>query len=124
MNNKIMIIDDEADTLVLLKRFLEERGFEVQCFRTGKEGLDEVKNFNPHLILLDWRMPEIDGMEVFGRLRLDQETAHIPVMFITARTMMGDIEKAMEIGVDDYICKPLELETLLHRIRKLLKVGV
>ncbi len=121
MGERVMIVDDESETLILLKTFLEERGYEVKTFLNGKDALNEVKEFNPHLILLDWRMPGMNGMEVFGRLRLDKETEKIPVIFVSARTLMGDVEKALVAGVDDYICKPIELEELLRKVKKVLK---
>jgi len=121
MIGKIMVVDDEAETLLLLKTFLEERGFEVLHLFEGKEALANAKKYRPHLILLDWKLKDIDGLEVFSRLRLERETSKIPVIFITGRTLMGDIEKALAVGVDGYICKPIVLSELLLKIQNALR---
>jgi len=122
MSKKILIIEDEGDFLMLIKRHLEERGFEVSCFLRGQEGLEEAKKIKPDLVLLDLTLPDIDGMEVYARLKLDKETERIPIIFVTARCLIGDIEKAFRMGVDDYVCKPVELDVLVKKIKKTLNV--
>jgi DNA-binding response OmpR family regulator len=119
---KIMVVEDDVEILMLLKRGLEKEGFLLRCFLRGQEALGQVKAFGPHLILLDWTLPDIEGMEVLAKLKVDTETEKIPIIFVTGHTIMADIEKAFRVGVDDYVCKPFEFGQLLKKIKKILKM--
>lgn len=120
-NLKILIIEDDVETIMFMKKQLEREGFVVLGALEGKEGLELAKKERPTLILLDWSLPDIDGLKVYARLKLDGDTKDIPVIFVTGRTQVQDIEKAFNLGVDDYICKPFMFEELLEKIKRIVK---
>jgi DNA-binding response OmpR family regulator len=118
---RVLIVDDEAVIRTVLARFLKSKGYEAVTAANGKEALEAVKRERPHLMLLDIRMPEMDGFEVLRRLReVDKEIA---VMVITANTDLEEARRIMEMGASDYIVKPFHLDYLeTSVITKLLMV--
>ncbi|MFH1996366.1 MAG: response regulator [Candidatus Omnitrophota bacterium] len=122
MKKRIVMIEDEGELLMLVKNYLEKREFSVQCCMNGKEGIETVKREKPDIVLLDLKLPDISGMDVYAQLRLDKQTEKIPIVFVTASTMIADIEKGFRVGVDEYICKPVELEHLYIKIKKVLNI--
>ena len=120
MNKTILIVDDEADILEMLKYNLQKEGYSVLTARNGKSALEEVKR-SPHLILLDVMMPEMDGWEVCRRLKRDEKTAGIPVLFLTAKGSEVDEVVGLELGADDYIVKPIGVRKLLARVKAVLR---
>lgn len=115
---KVLMIDDEPDLVEVIKQRLELRGYEVLVASDGKEGLEKVITKQPDLILLDIKMPGIDGFEVLRRLRNNQETKDIPIIMFTVKGETRSILKAGDLGSTDYIIKPFsikELEGLIGR---------
>lgn len=107
---RLLVVDDETIIRDVLARFFKRKGYSVSTAKNGKEALEMVKKERPHLMLLDIRMPEMDGFEVLRRLRdVDREVA---VMMITANTDLGEAQKTIEMGACDYIVKPFHLDYL------------
>ncbi len=117
MAYKILIIDDDAELLKMLRRYFEIKKYEVITARNGAEGLSKVK-LQPDLILLDVNMPNIDGIEVCRRMR---DKVACPVLFLTARSDEQDVVNGLSSGGDDYILKPFSLRELDARIAAHLK---
>ena len=118
----ILIVDDTPDNLRLLSKTLSEQGYEVQCAINGKLALMAVKHEPPDLILLDIKMPEMDGYEVCERLKMQEETAAIPVIFLSALDDVFDKVKAFTVGGVDYITKPFQIEEVFARIENQLTI--
>jgi len=116
---KIMVVDDEPDTVDLIKLVLETEGFEVISAYSGKECLEKLKTEKPALILLDIMMPVMDGWEVFHRIREEYQYVRVAILTISDR----DIDKMLGLHVlkaDDYITKPFGRQELVDRVRKIL----
>ena len=114
---KILIVDDEADFIQMLRLRLEDEGYAVESATDGQEGLIKARNFKPDVILLDVLMPGKDGYTMLRELRLDGDVRDVPVIVTTAKSGMSDLFK-ME-GVSDYLVKPFDDGELLRRIEKL-----
>ena len=108
----VLAIEDDELVLEALKRSLKLYGFQVHLAKNGHDGLKLAQEIKPAFILLDWMMPEMDGLEVLSELKHSKKTQNIPVFMLTARGMIGDLDQAFEIGADDYITKPLDLMQL------------
>jgi DNA-binding response OmpR family regulator len=120
----ILVIDDDADFLELVNYNLRLDGFDVSQATNGPQGLKLARKKRPAVILLDTTMPDMNGLEVLSELKYNVKTEQIPVFMLTAKTMMGDIERAFDIGADDYVAKPVELQKLGKIIkRKLSKLA-
>lgn len=119
---KILIADDNIQNCELLEAYLAEEAYEVQTATDGQQTLDKVASFQPDLILLDIMMPKVSGFEVCERLRRQPETKDLPVLMVTALNEMGDIEKAVKSGADDFLTKPVHRLELLTRVRSMLRV--
>jgi two-component system alkaline phosphatase synthesis response regulator PhoP len=118
---KIMIVDDEIATLLPLKRSLEAEGYVVVEAVNGYEAIEKSKTDLPELIVLDLMLPGIDGFEVCTQLKKDTLTEKIPVIMLTAKDEIRDKVEGLEMGADDYVTKPFNLNELKARIRNLLK---
>jgi len=117
---KILIIDDEVDVTTLTAKLLEMSGYDVSCHFDGHGAFDAVKTQKPDLILLDIRLPNVSGTELFDQIRADEQLKSIPIVFFSASTT--DKEKCMnELKVDGYIEKPFELDYLLETVKNLLE---
>ena len=116
MRKKILVVDDEDDILHFLELVLREKGYDVATAAGGHEALTKAQIEQPHLILLDIMMPQMDGWEVLKLLRVDEETAAIPVAMLSARTEAKDRVQGLQEGAIDYICKPFSLQDLLAKI--------
>ncbi len=119
-NPRILIVDDDLDTLRLVGLFLQRHGFQVLAAKTGPHALKQAQEHLPDLILLDIMMPGMDGYEVAQRLRADPNTANIPIIMFTAKGALDDKLAGFEAGADDYITKPVHPSELLARIRRVL----
>ena len=119
--NTVLVIEDEEHIRMVVEYNLRLDGFEVYLAEDGPAGLKLARQIRPEVILLDWMMPEMDGLEVLAELKHDKETEHIPVVMLTARGMDGDMERAFEMGVNDYITKPFNPRLLGETIRKRLQ---
>lgn len=113
---KILVVDDEEDILHFLELVLREKGYQVATASSGHEALTRTQMEKPDLVLLDIMMPQMDGWEVLKLLRVDDETANIPVAMLSARTEAKDRVQGLQEGAVDYICKPFALQELLAKI--------
>ena len=121
MSERILVVDDDPDILQFVRLNLELDGFDVDLAGGGREALEMAAAAQPDLMLLDVMMPEIDGLTVLRRLRTDPATANIPVIILTARSLAEDRVKGLDLGADDYITKPFDLEELIARVRTVLR---
>jgi len=115
---KILVIENEADLLANVARFLKAEGYEVVTATNGAAGVEAAVARMPDLIVCDIAMPELDGFGVLFSLRENVTTANIPFIFLTASTRTYDRKWGVELGANDYITKPFKLEQLLDAIRK------
>ncbi len=113
---KILIVEDNEMNRDMLSRRLERRGFKIVMAVDGAEGVAMSKTESPDLILMDMSLPVMNGWEATRAIRADDATAAIPVIALTAHSMPGDREKAMEAGCDDYDTKPVDLPRLLAKM--------
>lgn len=120
MGPTILVIEDNPLNLELVRDLLTSAGMRVVEAQTGHEGLAATARENPALILLDIRLPGMDGYGVLERLKANQATAAIPVVALTAQAMLGDKEQALTAGFDHYIPKPIDTRTLVGQVRQLL----
>lgn len=118
---KILIVDDEIDTLLPLTKSLEAEDYLVIGASNGNEAIIKARTEIPDLILLDLMMPEMDGYEVCSQLRYDQLTKNIPVIILTAKDTVREKVKGLDIGADDYVTKPFNLNELKARIKSVLR---
>jgi len=119
--SKILIVDDEIDTLLPLKMSLEVEDYLVLGASNGYEALELAKTNIPDLILLDIMMPGMDGYEVCARLKKDPVLRNIPVIMLTAKDAVREKVKGLDIGADDYVTKPFNLNELKARIKSVIR---
>jgi two-component system phosphate regulon response regulator PhoB len=117
----ILVVEDEAPLMTLLRYNLEKQGFKVEEAADGQEALLRVSEARPDLVLLDWMLPALSGIEVCRQLRRRPDTRDLPIIMVTARTEDQDAVRALDTGADDYIAKPFVMDALLARIRALLR---
>jgi len=117
----ILVVDDDVDVADTIQRSLLNRGHDVKVVYNGVEALRTVKEDPPHMIVLDVVMPYMDGMEVCRRLRQDPQTAHIPIIFLTAMGRLSDKLQGFDAGADDYLTKPFDVQELEVRVRAVLR---
>ncbi|HSQ38851.1 MAG TPA: response regulator [Anaerolineales bacterium] len=123
MSNKevkfILCIEDEPEMIDLIRLILERRGFKVQGASGGVEGIRQVRELHPDLVLLDLMMPDMDGWEVYQQMKADETTRDIPVIVVTAKAQSIDKVLGLHIAkVDDYIAKPFSPQDLLASVEK------
>jgi DNA-binding response OmpR family regulator len=116
---KLLIIEDDEDVYDYLQPFLIQNGYAVDVATNGEDGLVKIKDFAPHLVILDLMMPGIDGFELLKRL-LTSVGKKPPVLVLTAVQEMGNVERALRWGAKGYLLKPVENERLLGKIKELL----
>ena len=119
--SKILVIDDDTAINELIKVNLELEGHKVVQAYDGIKGFALCKQEQPSLVILDVMMPEVDGFTVAQRIRKNDETKDIPILMLTALSQLNDKVNGFNIGVDDYLVKPFEMEELKVRVRALLK---
>lgn len=117
----ILVVEDEADLSVLMRYNLEAEGFRVLTAETGDEAVETMQQSIPDLILLDWMLPGLSGIELCRRWRAREETARVPIIMITARGGEEERVRGLATGADDYIVKPFSVPELLARINALLR---
>jgi PleD family two-component response regulator len=115
--SKILIVEDSPDISSMLQLFFEKQGFEVLVAPRGGEALALTRHAMPHLLILDIMLPDMDGYEVCRSLRASSRTAHIPILFLTQKDDRRDRIAGLELGADDYLTKPVDLEELLLRVQ-------
>lgn len=118
---KILVVEDDLDVAEMLNAFFCDQGYEVFTVNWGKDGVRSCQTVHPDLIILDIRLPDIDGYEVASRVRGDRRTAEIPIIFLTEKRSRSDRLLGLEIGADDYITKPFDLQELRLRVKNALK---
>ena len=121
MTPLILIVEDEADLVTLLRYNLESEGFRVAEAGNGEEALVLIQEERPDLILLDWMLPMLSGIEVCRQLRRRPRTANVPIIMLTARGEEGDKIRGLECGADDYVTKPFSPAELIARVRAVMR---
>jgi diguanylate cyclase (GGDEF)-like protein len=114
---RLLITEDDVDISNMLKIYFSGLGYDVDTALRGSEALEKTRQALPHLIILDIMLPDIDGYEVCRRLRTNTRTSHIPVIFLTQRDERSDRLQGLELGADDYITKPFDIEELKLRVQ-------
>ena len=117
---KILYVEDNEDNIYMLTRRLKKKGFEIVIANDGREGISKAKTEKPDLILMDLSLPELDGWEATRLIKADRETSQIPVIALSAHAMKEHMDKALEVGCDDYDTKPVDIKRLLEKISKFL----
>ncbi len=121
MTARIMVVEDEEAITVLLRYNLEAEGYRVEVVGRGDEAEVRLREAVPDLVLLDWMLPGLSGIELCRRIRLRPETERLPVIMLTARGEEGERVRGLATGADDYIVKPFSVPELLARVRALLR---
>src|SRR5689334_8835344 len=121
MNARILIVEDEEPLTLLLRYNLEAEGYEVETSARGDEADTRLKESTPDLIVLDWMLPGLSGIELCRRLRARPETRQLPIIMLTARGEESEKVRGLATGADDYIVKPFSVPELLARVRALLR---
>jgi CheY-like chemotaxis protein len=114
---QILIIEDNPDIAHLLRLYFENKGYQINLAGTGEAALKEAAHLIPHLIILDIILPDIDGYEICRRLRTQPRTSHVPIIFLTQKDEQSDKLQGLQLGADDYITKPFDLEELGWRVQ-------
>lgn len=120
--SRILIADDNVPNVELLEAFLAEFDCEIAVAADGRETLEKVAAFKPDLILLDIMMPKLSGFEVCRTLKQDPKTKDVMVLMVTALNELGDIERAVDSGTDDFLSKPVNKLELLKRVENMLRL--
>ena len=120
--NRVLIADDNAANCELLEAYLAQLDCEIEFATDGQDTLDKVESFGPDLILLDVMMPRLSGFEVCKILKDDPEKRRIMILMVTALNEIGDIERAVNAGTDDFLSKPVNQIELLKRVENMLKL--
>ena len=119
---RILIADDEPINQELLEAFLIDQEYELEFADDGLDTVNKAKSFQPDLILLDVMMPKLSGFEVCETIKNDPATSGIMILMVTALNELGDVERAVAVGCDDYLSKPIHKFELLIRVENLLKL--
>jgi DNA-binding response OmpR family regulator len=117
---KVLIVDDNIDTVELLTKRFRAEGYEIAAAYDGEEALRKVREYVPDLVVLDIMMPKIDGLEVCRQLKDDETTKHIPILMLTAKSEVSEKVKGLDTGADGYLTKPFDYKELAARVRSLL----
>jgi sigma-B regulation protein RsbU (phosphoserine phosphatase) len=121
---KVLIVEDELNTQFILDKLLVKNGYETKTTSNGVEALEVLKDFNPVVILADWTMPVMDGLELCNILKKDESFKLIYFIILTARASLKDRVAGLDIGADDFLVKPIENQELLARIRSGIRISV
>ncbi len=124
MKPQILVVEDEPPLVEVLRYNLEKEGYRVDVAEDGAAALDKVRQIAPDLIILDWMLPELSGIEVCRQLREDPESKDVPVIMLTARGEEADRVKGFASGADDYVVKPFSPAELLARVRAVLRRSI
>src|ERR671925_2364230 len=120
---RVLLIDDEQFYFKMLQKALKEAEYKLEYAKTGSEGLAKIPSFEPELLVVDLKLPELDGFEILKRLRRDPKFSYIPVIVITSKDELSEKLKAFELGADDYVVKPFQPEELVARMGILARRG-
>jgi DNA-binding response OmpR family regulator len=116
----ILVIEDDTDIRALVEAKLTQSGHDVHTENDGEAGLAAVRSLAPDLVILDWMLPRLTGLEVCVAMRADDDLTHIPVILLTARAQEADLERGFAAGADDYLTKPFSPRELATRVAVLL----
>src|SRR5580700_10243057 len=117
----VLVVEDEAAIATMLRYNLEKQGYRVAEASDGQEALTRIQEQQPDIVLLDWMLPVMSGIEVCRQIRRRPTTRDLPIIMVTARTEDHDAVRGLNTGADDYITKPFNMEALLARMRALLR---
>ena len=117
----VLLVEDESAQREVLTYNLEAEGFRVAAAETGDEAMLLVAEENPDLMVLDWMLPNVSGIEICRRVKADPDTRHIPIIMLSARSDEGDRVRGLETGADDYVVKPYSVVELMARVRTQLR---
>src|SRR5271165_5915203 len=117
----VLVVEDEAAIATMLRYNLEKQGYRVSEASDGQEALTRIQEQQPDIVLLDWMLPLMSGIEVCRQIRRKPATRDLPVIMVTARTADQDAVRGLNTGADDYITKPFSVDALLARMRALLR---
>jgi two-component system, OmpR family, phosphate regulon response regulator PhoB len=117
----VLIVEDEAALMTMLRYNLEKQGFRVEEAGDGEEALTRINELKPDMVLLDWMLPQLSGIEVCRQIRRRPATRELPVIMITARSEDQDAVRGLNTGADDYVTKPFSTEALVARMRALMR---
>ncbi len=117
---RILVVEDNKDNMILISDVLNSLGYAVTTARDGAEGIKSVRAEKPDLILMDLSLPLLDGWTATRMIKGDPKLADIPIIAVTAHAMIGDRERALEAGCDDYISKPINMRDLTAKLRQYL----
>ncbi|MBA7605962.1 Regulator of RpoS [subsurface metagenome] len=116
MKKRVLVVDHEPKLCSILTRVLSEQGYDVQVADNGRRALEVIPQFNPHLVIADVALPQMDGFELCRRIRSDARFKAIRFIFLTAKDAREDEIEGLSVGADDYITKPLDVDKLLARL--------
>ncbi len=116
---QVLIVEDEPDVLLLLENRVRAAGHDVESATDGETAMEILGERRPRVVVLDWMMPRVSGIEVLERLRVDDPEHAVKVLMLTAKSQQTDIDRAYEAGADDYIVKPFSSRDLIERIAAL-----
>jgi len=117
----VLLVEDEKSIVTLIKYNLEKEGFKVFCAETGEDALKIIKEKTLDVVILDWMLPDVSGIEVCRQIKKDKKLKNVPVLILTAKGEPDDKIKGLEVGADDYVTKPFNNKELLLRIKSLIK---
>lgn len=120
MARNVLVVEDNIDNLTLMCDILDSLGYTSIVARNGAEGISTAKESKPDLILMDLSMPQMDGWTATKQIKSDPEMVNIPIIALTAHAMLGDRDRALEAGANDYITKPISLKEFSETLRKYL----
>jgi len=123
MNELVLVVDDNPDSVTIMRSILEGRGYRVVIAASGAEALEQLTREKVDLVLLDVMMPEINGLEVLQRIKDDTSTGRLPVILVTAKTHDEDVLSGYQYGADYYITKPFTAKQLLYGVDLVLGKG-
>jgi len=125
MPRVVLIADDNADNILLIRRILRRSGMDLEIVEAhgGRDALQLATEKLPEIILLDMKMPDMDGYQAATAIKAGETTKNIPVIAVTAQAMMGDREKALEAGCSEYITKPVDAALLIETLKRFLNEG-
>ncbi len=121
IKSKILVVEDDPDVAEMLTAYFRTQDYDVYAANWGEDGVRAATQVSPNIVILDIRLPDIDGYEVARRLRTDRRTADIPIIFLTEKRDRADKLQGLELGADDYITKPFDIQELRLRVRNALK---
>ena len=118
IGSKILIVDDEINLVNMLQRLLKNLGYDISVAMDGRQALERANQFEPDLILLDIKMPDMDGIQVLKSLRSTPFFAERPIIVLSAKGQLHEINAGIEAGADTYLCKPVMFDEILTTVKR------